>query len=326
MIKKYNDIRKSLSDMRTGGKPSGESTGFRTLDKIFTVKLGTFVFIHAAPHHGKSELCFEVAFNQAVKGVKSLVYSPETGSVEEIYAEFIHKKTGKPFYEHIPGSIDEREYYAAVAWVDEMFSIVCSDKCAYSFDELTKMVTHEDIIIAEPYNELKHDMKEFGARQDLYIEDFMSKVRRYCKEKNKYAIITLHPANQQKETKKIAGKNFTYYPMPEARGAAGGQALLRKAMTWINMWRPPRGMKNEHGIPYLDNEVLISVEKAKPKGVAKKGIISLYFDWKKNRYYEIINTHKAYAYEHLTLPEEAEIKLTEQAELFHTEPAEDNPF
>lgn len=303
MIKKYKDIEVKLSQMREIGNPIGDTTGFRTLDAIFTVKQGTYVFIQAAPHHGKSELCFEVAFNQATEfGKRSLIYSPETGSVEEIYAEFIHKYTGKPFYKAISGSMDDREFIAAVNWIDHMFTIVCSDDRAYSFKELTEMVTDEKIIIAEPYNELKHDMSLFGARQDLYIEDFVGEVRRYCKKKDMYAIITLHPANQIKVSKKVNGETIYFYPMPEARGAAGGQALLRKAMTWINMWRPPKGMKNERGEPYAENEVLVSVEKAKPKGVSKKGMISLFFDWKKNRYYEVLNGNKCYAFDHKNEP------------------------
>ena len=99
MIKKYKDINKSLDDLRVNGNPSGDYTGFSNLDEYFTLKQGSYTFILASPHHGKSELCFEIAFNQAQKyGKKTLIYSPETGSVEDIYAEFIHKYIGKPFY------------------------------------------------------------------------------------------------------------------------------------------------------------------------------------------------------------------------------------
>lgn len=325
MIKKYKDIQVKLGTMRTTSLQRGDNTGFRSLDTIFTVKQGTYVFIQAPPHHGKSELSFEVAFNQAVRyGKKSLIYSPETGSIEEIYAEFIHKKTQKPFYSYLPGSVSEQEYYAAVAWVDEMFSIVDSDDKAYSFKELTDMVTDEEIIIAEPYNELNHDMKEFGTRQDLYIEWLVGEIRRYCKKQNKYVIITFHPANQQKEKVRINGKFFYYYPMPEARGVAGGQALLRKAMTWINMWRPPLGMKDANGIPYADNEVLISVEKAKPKGVSHRGMISLFFDWKKNRYFEKIYSQECFAFDHEKMPNEApSVQKIVQTDIFEPVTEED---
>lgn len=295
MIKKFRDIEKNLDVMRQTGIPVGDATGFKSLDEIFTIKQGSFTFVLAAPHHGKSELCFELAFNQAVEfGKKSLIYSPETGSVEDIYAEFIHKYTGKPFFKSLPGSVDDKEYYAALGFIDEMFSVVDSDDQAFSFQELTKMVTDEEIIISDPYNELKHDMSAYGSRQDLYIEDLMGEIRRYCKKNKKHCIQTLHPASQQL----ITVDGISYYPMPLARGAAGGQALLRKAMTWINMWRPPQGLNNPLGMPYLENEVLIMVEKAKPKGVAKRGQISLYFDWKRNRYYEKIDNENKYAFDH----------------------------
>jgi hypothetical protein len=57
-------------------------------------------------------------------------------------------------------------------------------------------------------------------------------------------------------------------------------------------------MNDENGMPYRDNEVLINIEKAKPKGVSNRGTISLFFDWKKNRYYEEGEYKDLYAFEH----------------------------
>jgi len=95
--------------------------------------------------------------------------------------------------------------------------------------------------------------------------------------------------------------------MPSAREASGGQALFRKAMTWINMWRPPANFPNEYGMPYEENEVLIQIEKAKPKGVATRGVTSLYFDFKRSRYYEDINLKNSYAFEHEKIKESHEV-------------------
>lgn len=278
--------------MRNNGNPIGDRTGFYDLDLIYTIKQGSFTFILAAPHHGKSEFAFELAFNQAYKyGKKCLIYSPETGSVEDIYAEFIHKYTGRPFFKSIPGSVEDKEYYEAINYIDEMFNVVDSDDKSYSIPEIMNLVTDEQIIITDPYNELRHEMSNYNGRQDLYIEDIIGEIRRYCKKNKKHWIISLHPAAQQIQKD---DKGNSYYGMPMAREAAGGQALLRKAMTWINMWRPPSGMNDQNGMPYEDNIVLIKVEKAKPKGVAMKGETKLFFDWKKNRYYQF---PKIYAFE-----------------------------
>ncbi len=294
MIKKYEHIRAELDNLRESGTAKGNLIGFKCLDELITLKEGTFMFILAPPHHGKSELCFEIAFTQADKGRKTLIYSPETGSVEDIYAELIHKYIGKPFYANIPGSVNEKEYYKAIGYIDEYFSVVDSDSKSYSFTEICDLATDCQFIISDPYNEIKHDMGNYGGRQDLYIEDWCSELRRYCKKNKKYWIQTLHPAHQQI----ITNGSLRYYPMPTAREAAGGQALLRKAFAWVNMWRPPVGLNDEFGVPYADNIVLIAIEKAKPKGIGKKGATHLFFDWHKNRYYEMIDGKKCFAYEH----------------------------
>ena len=296
MIKKYKHIQASLDDLREVGVPRGEDTGFKALDSIYSLKQGSYTFILAPPHHGKSEFCYELVINQAIKyGKKSLIYSPETGSVEDIYSELIHKLTGKPFYKSISGHVEDRKYYEAINYIDEMFSIVDGDERGYSFKDLTNLVTDEKIIMSDPYNELIHDMTEYGTRQDLYIENLCSEIRRYCKKNKMHCLQTLHPAHQQIVVEK---GGLRYFPMPMAREAAGGQALFRKAMTWINLWRPPVGMNDENGQPYAENQVLVHVEKAKPKGVAIKGTISLFFDWKKNRYYENGIYRENYAFDH----------------------------
>ncbi len=69
-------------------------------------------------------------------------------------------------------------------------------------------------------------------------------------------------------------------------------------MTWINIWRPSKNAKDDYGQPYKENEVLLVVEKAKPKGVSFKGQTSLFFDFQKNRYYEDINFGQYYAFKH----------------------------
>jgi hypothetical protein len=325
MIKKSNDIKSNLEKMREVGTPRGEDTGFETLNRIYSIKQGSSTFILAAPHHGKSELSFELIFNQAQNySKKTLVYSPETGSVEDIYAEFIHKYTGKPFYKSMSGAVEDREYYNALSYIDEMFSIVDSDEKSYSFKDLTKLVTDEQIILCDPYNEMRHDMSAYGARQDLYIEDLCGEIRRYCKKNHKHVIQTLHPSWQSKiEGKDINNQKIMYYPMPSAREAAGGQALFRKAMTWINIWRPPVNMANEHGQPYLENEVLIQVEKAKPKGVATRGITSLYFNWHKNRYYEDYCGTDSYAFNHTKKQIDNKVTILQPNFNFDTD---DRPF
>jgi hypothetical protein len=43
---------------------------------------------------------------------------------------------------------------------------------------------------------------------------------------------------------------------------------------------------------------VVNIEKAKPKGVSTRGTTRLFFDWKKNRYYEEGDFKDLYAFEH----------------------------
>lgn len=294
MIQSIMDRLTQLENVRDKGVIRGEGTGFICFDELYSVKQGTFTIIYSEPTHGKSELSFELCFNQVNHNKRSLICSPETGTVDEIIAELIHKYTGRKIFKSEYNHLSDHEFTTAMEWLSHNFVIVDTDERTYSiqglFDYADQWEKEHpgqriDIIVGEPYNELDHSEMaiKFGSRQDLYIEDLMGNVRRLCRKKKKHFILTIHPSGSATPLTK---GDFTYYPKPLPRQAAGGQALYRKAMTWITLWRPPANYKNEHGQPCKDNEVHVFIDKAKPKGVSFRGMCKLYFDWKRNRYYE----------------------------------------
>ena len=306
MVESILDRLPKIEKLRNIGIIRGEETGFKCLDALYSVKQGTYTIIYSEPTHGKSEFSFEICLNQAHEfGKRSLICSPETGTVEEIIAELIHKITGKQIYKTELYHLDDKAFHDALNWLNHLFVIADSDDRSYSIQELFDIADKWEkenpnerinIIVGEPYNELNHDEMsvKFGSRQDLYIEDLMSNVRRSCRKTKRHFILTVHPSGNSVP---ITRDGITYYPKPLPRQAAGGQALYRKAMTWITLWRPPINLKNEHGQPHHENEVQVSIDKAKPKGVSFRGMCTLYFDWKKNRYYETAWGTNMYAFE-----------------------------
>lgn len=302
-LKEIIEYKQLIDKLRNDGHKRGNDTGFSCLDAIYSLKLGSYTTLLAEPQHGKSEFIMEMCMNQALKfGFVSLICSPETGTLPEVVAELIHKYTGKSMLVSDYGHLDDREYEDALLWINHHF-IVPDDIRAYKISELFNL-TYDwerrtkrtiNIIVAEPYNELDHsDMVKFNGRQDLYIEDLYSQFRRECRNANKHFFLSLHPQSQQPVTE----KGITYYPKPLPRQAAGGQAAFRKAMTWITLWRPPQGLADSAGWEYKPNEVHVFVDKAKPKGASFRGMCKIYFDWKKNRYYEEVQGSSAYAFEH----------------------------
>lgn len=306
MIKSISDISQTVETLRNKGVQRGQDTGFKCLDELYSVKRGTHTIVLGSPTHGKSEFIFEILMNRANRGEKAIILSPETGNAEEITMELIHKYLRMSAYKSNPNSCSDQQYYQALNWVDDHFAIADDEEKSYSFVELTDAISKYekernvkfDNVMAEPWNELNHKLalNDNSGRQDLAIEEELTFLRRYCKNENKHAFLSFHPAYQTLVTDKSS--KISYYEMPRAREAAGGQATLRKSFSWINIWRPPAGLMNVHGQPYKENELIVQVEKSKPKGVGKKGECTLFFDWKQNRYYEEIDGRIKYAFEH----------------------------
>ena len=307
MIKSISDIRQSVEALRDQGSQRGDNTGFSCLDSLYSIKPGTFTIVQGAPTHGKSELIFEFLISQAEHfNKKSIILSPESGSAEDITMELIHKFLKKSAYKSNPYACDDREFHKGLNWVEYYFSIADDEEKSYSFVELADEIaeyekTHKtryDFVMAEPWNELNHKMalNDNSGRQDLAIEDELTFLRRYCKNEKKHVFLSFHPSFQTLIQDPVSKKR--YYEMPRAREAAGGQATLRKAFSWINIWRPPVGVCDEHGMPYEENQLLVQIEKSKPKGIGAKGQTTLFFDWKQNRYYEHFNGQNSYAFEH----------------------------
>lgn len=304
MVKSILDRQPELDQYRKTKITKGESTGFRELDKLWSVKHGTFTIVFSEPTHGKSEFILEACINQAERHNKrSLIYSPETGDFNAVVAELFHKMTGFEMIKDSYFACEDKEYYNYLAQLNENFLVIDSEERALSVQELFDIAAEWekdnpgqkiDIIVGEPYNELLHDMSNHGGRQDLYIEDLLTSIRRLCYKRKKHFFLSIHPASSMS----ITDKKVTYYPKPLPRNAAGGQALYRKAMTWITLWRPPIDLMADNGFPYLQNEVHVFIDKAKPKGVSFKGKCKLFFDWRRNRYYEDYGTGKRYAFEH----------------------------
>lgn len=307
MIKNIFDLKKSVDRLRDEGVQKGLTTGFKGLDELYSIKPGSYTIVHGAPTHGKSEIIFELLINQSDQhDKKSIILSPESGNAEEITLELIHKRLGQTAYKSNRFACSDADYNKAFNWVAHYFAIADDEEKSYSFQELMNEITlyeklrncRFDYIMAEPWNELNHKLalSDNSGRQDLAIEEELTLLRRYCKNEKKHVFLSFHPAFQTLVQDPVSKLKF--YEMPRAREAAGGQATLRKAFSWINIWRPPVGVADSRGMPYMENELWVHVEKSKPKGIGKKGQVVLYFDWQKNRYYEKLDGSNKYAFEH----------------------------
>jgi twinkle protein len=301
IIYKAEDVRDSLSTLRNEGVKKGAWTGFDSLFDKYSVKKGSTTYIYAGAHQGKSQFGFELMMNLAeYSDWKWAVYTPETGSPTEVFAELLWVYLRKPFLinEHLTATDEETE--KAISFINEHFYIIDSglqDLSVEGFYTAVEQIEEDNFItidgcMIDPFTEIKTDVSS-GVRDDIAIGQVLTKIRKHSAEKDYHTIVTVHTKHQQAKYK----NGVPYVDKPTMNDIAGGMQWSRKGMMVVNVWRCPYGLEDGNGVPYEPNQVEITVVKAKPKIVGKLGTVTLYYDKMKNRYYEYDSQgKKQYAY------------------------------
>jgi hypothetical protein len=302
MIYTADELRDSLGTLRREGIKKGAWTGFSSLFDKYSVKEGSTTYIYAGAHQGKSQFGFELMMNLSeFSGWRWAIYSPETGSPTEVFAELLWVYLRKPFLINNKVTATDEETDRAIEFINQHFFIIDSglrDLSIEGFYTAVEQVEDDyDIKIngcfVDPFTEIKTDVTN-GVRDDIAIGQILTKVRKHSSDKNYHTIVTVHTKHQQAKYK----NGVPYVDKPTMNDIAGGMQWSRKGMMVINVWRCPFGLEDANGIPYEPNQVEITVVKAKPKIVGKLGSVTLYYDKLSNRYYEIDEKgNKRFSYE-----------------------------
>ena len=292
MIHKFyhlSDILEPLSDFREVGNTKGLNCGIIALNEYFTLKKGFPLFIAGAPYSGKTEFTFEVLINTSILyGWKHFIYCGEGGEPENIVSELMYKFIGKPF---VKGSysMNELEISKATAFVMKHFIIANHDH-EFTINEFYDTVDEAEIqygikfdtVTFDPFNDIKEEVDYFGGREDKYLASVLKTVRINAKKHNRVNILVNHIADVRAVTNK-EGKRYMPPALPNEW--AGGRTWWRRAFTMLLVYRPPSYLLDDSGEPHKENETHIYIQKSKPKGVGKTGMVKIFYDWKKNRFY-----------------------------------------
>ena len=292
MYKLLNNVKSELDTLREQGVQRGNEIGWDFKSLPFSVMLGKTTYIGATPASGKTELWFEFLINLSCKYEwNHIVFSPETGSAEEIYAELCHKFIGKSYLKNNGYEMDMRERVKAEMFISKHFVVVDpvdEDLTIEGFYELCDKIEVEtnkkyQTTTIDPWNELtERFMPEDLGREDKYLSRILKLVTKNARKTGRHNCIITHVRDQAPITNRD-GK--TFFPMPTARDLAGGQTWFRKGYNMLMIWRPPYGLVDENGVMYEDNEVHVQVAKVKPKGTAIKGTYKLFLDTRRYQYY-----------------------------------------
>jgi hypothetical protein len=305
-IYRAEELKDSLTQLRENGVSKGAWTGFDSLFDKYSVKKGSTTYIYAGAHQGKSQFGFELMMNLSeYSGWNWAVYSPETGSPTEVFAELLWVYLRKPYLVNDKVTASNEEAERAMHFINKHFYIIDSGLQDLSVEgfytcvsEIESRGIKIDGCLVDPFTEIKTDVSQ-GVRDDIAIGQVLTKVRKHSSDNNYHTIVTVHTKHQQAKYK----NGIPYVDKPTMNDIAGGMQWSRKGMMIINVWRCPYGLEDSNGVPYEPNQVEITVVKAKPKIVGKLGSVTLYYDKVKNRYYELDDLGgKRFAYDDPTKP------------------------
>ena len=295
-IRKYEDVKDEVDSLYDKGFTRGVTIGFSEIDKLISFKKGATSYIYGTPASGKSEFWWECLISMSKKfGYKHLIFSPETGTPAEIFAEILHKWSGKPFFDLEGNRISKMTKAESLRYgleVSQYFYIMDLGVKDITLDDFHDAVEKYDVkfdtVTTDPFNEVKHELH--GEQRDMYMARVLGKIRMYAREHNYHHTIIMHIAREVGAKITDDSTGIKFYPPADPRYIDGGETSFRKGEQMICVWRPPFGVGE-----YQANEVKIIVQKTKPKGVGMVGEATLFFDIWRNAYYEEINGLKSYA-------------------------------
>ena len=323
MYKRLTNVNNELFDIRQQKDVRGKSIGWDWDILPYTIKEGCTTYIGSAPASGKTELWFEILINlSCLHNWNHVIFSPETGSSAEIFAELCYKYIGKPYVqgqnsmsnsEQLQAEMFINDHFIVIDPIDEDLTITKFYELVDSIEKKEGMKIHTTTI--DPWNELTEEFlpSDLG-REDKYLSRILGTVRKNARKTGRHNCVINHVRDQPMvNSKTIAGTDISYFPMPSARDFAGGQVWFRKGLSVLIPWRPPYGLLSADGNGAEKNEVHLKVAKSKPKGVSKNGVYKLYLDLDKYQYYMLdFKGNRIYANRTKKQPIQAKITMTEQ--------------
>ena len=294
------DMRKRLKELRKDGLKRGRWAGWSDLYEHYTVKEGGTTYFVAPPAVGKTAIIYEILMNLAeYEGCKVCIFTPETGSVMDVYNELLWAKLREPFVKHGRGSVKEKDVDKAIDWMSEHFYVIDpmhQDLTANSYFQAIKELQEDenikiDIAVIDPITDM--DIYDEGAR-DLALGKFLTRVRKFSSSYKIHTFVAFHTkAMALVEGKRSDGSKIRYYPPPTMADVAGGEMASRKGLFIIGLWRPPADVIDpDTGMEFIRNETRVEILKAKPKALGKRGVISLCYDTYSSRFYQLSNDNE----------------------------------
>ena len=285
-IIQHNLIRTNVEALyESGGLPPGCSTGWPSVDKLYTVGMRQWTLVTGNPHSGKSEWLDALMVNLAKSGDwRFFIYSPENQPLSAHHAKILEKYTGKPFDKGPTPRMEKDELSDAEDWMEGKFHFCKPERpemesiLAEGIDRVCSTGERwKTGVVIDPWNFLEHHRPAHFSETE-YVSDCLSRVIERVREHYVHLWLVAHPA---KQTKNRLGS----YDVPTPRDIAGSAHFWSKADNCITVHRDQQEQSKE---------VDIHVQKVRWKHIGHIGTAQLDYDRVTGRYREQLRVANYY--------------------------------
>lgn len=292
-----------IEHIRKGGEP-GVFLGYRCLDREFmnnsmgyTMKLGLCTDWGGFPSMGKTTFLNQLLINTSVLyGWKHLMFVPDAGSEEEVYADLIWMHTGKTYDRIYPNRISDSEASESYDWLRKYFFVLV--------EKDFKMASYESILQsayrlqyqftpnAQPKTPIENgffqtltidswkDIKkkyERGETPTDYLARMLSRRNKLSSYLNLHSHTIIHPSKPEKDSRGDPPSSYDYMGGSEWYNNAKSQMTYHRDKTLVPDYRSP-----------MSNVCELYSLKQKPKIVGVEGSTNLFrYSIPENRFYEL---------------------------------------
>jgi twinkle protein len=256
----------------SGGMPRGTSTGWPSVDELYTVGQGQWTVVTGIPGSGKSEWLDAMLVNLAERDDWLFaMYSPENFPTETHLIKLVEKRIRRPFSPGPVPRMTRQQYADGAAWILERF--LWLDTELKTPDELIAAATSYGHgkklgVVLDPWNTLEHQRR--GMTETDYVSFILTDVTRLARASNAHVWLVVHPTKLQRN------RDGTR-PIPSPYDISGSANFYNKADNIITVHRDQAAGSQD---------VEIHVQKVRFKHIGHPGLAVLKYDRVTGRYFE----------------------------------------
>ena len=249
-----------LNDMYTSGVGSGFSTGYSSLDTIYTIAPGQLTVVTGYPSSGKSNFVDQLMVNLAQAHDWKFAVASFENQPEIHISRLMEIKTRKRFFDG-KERMAEAEMQNAFKWVNDHFLFIDSggeepntlDSILERARAAVKRMGIRGMVI-DPYNYI--DLPRDGTETEA-ISHMLTRVQKFCKANDVHVWFVAHPAKIQ--------RSGVEQPRPDGMSIAGSMAWWAKTDCGVTVHRQ-------------DGYVEIAVWKCRYRWVGTQGETTLLYN------------------------------------------------